>query len=563
MANTRRRKYHGGNSTLVDLVETGDSFPPGFTSRRWLARHWAHLLLVGLTLVGGGLRFYDLGGKTLWLDEAFSVWLADHGPLALIEWVVRIDQHPPLYYLALSVWMRVFGDLPGAVRGLSALCSTLTIPLFYLIAKRISHDRWTALLATGILALSPFHVRFAQEARMYALLTLLAGGAIYGAIAFLQRSEGPLVQARDWLRVATWRGNPAMGPALTLAFCQTGAMWTHNTAAVFLPLALNLPVLGCVFYRRWRAQPVSLPAVNLPGFLRAWLGTQAVAFLLWLPWLGPFVRQVRGVDQAFWIPAPDIDRIVATFQSFAFAHLYPTGINGALLLFYLVLAGLGLRAMRRQAAWAWFLASLWLTPIAGELLVSLRRPIFYDRTLIWTTLAFYLLMALGIRSIGRRGRESVPPPRWARLTQVGLALLVAGVSVMALGSYYRHFEKEGWADAAAHVAQEAAADDLILFNATWVQIPFEYYFRHYDRAVELRGVPSDLFDSGQLEPQMTPADLPRLEELIEGRSRVWLVYSHDWYTDPTGLIPRTLEATLDETARTEFPGLQIFEYRRQ
>jgi hypothetical protein len=353
-----------------------------------------------------------------------------------------------------------------------------------------------------------------------------------------------------------------MGPALTLALCQAAAMWTHNTAAVFLPLALNLPVLGSAVYRRWRAQPVSLPAVNRPGFVRAWLATQGVAFLLWLPWLGPFVRQARGVDQAFWIPAPDIDRIAETFQSFAFAHLYPSSVNGALLLLYLVLAGLGLWTMRKQAAWAWFLASLWLTPIVGELLVSLRRPIFYDRTLIWTTLAFYLLMALGIRSIGRRGRN-VRLPGWAALTQVGLALLIAGVSVTALASSYRHFQKEGWADAAAHVAQAAAADDLILFHATWVQIPFEYYFRHYDRVVELRGAPSDLFDSGQLEPQMTPADLPRLEELIAGRSRVWLVYSHDWYTDPAGLIPQALEAVLDETARTEFPGLQIFEYRRQ
>ncbi|MEZ4611139.1 MAG: hypothetical protein R2838_12995 [Caldilineaceae bacterium] len=45
------------------------------------------------------------------------------------------------------------------------------------------------------------------------------------------------------------------------------------------------------------------------------------------------------------------------------------------------------------------LLSLCVVPFVGELMVSLRRPIFYDRTLIWTTLPFYLLMAIGIRGV--------------------------------------------------------------------------------------------------------------------------------------------------------------------
>ena len=52
-----------------------------------------------------------------------------------------------------------------------------------------------------------------------------------------------------------------------------------------------------------------------------------------------------------------------------------------------------------KLAWALLLLSLVLTPFLGELLVSLRRPIFYDRTLIWTTLPYYMLMAVGIRGL--------------------------------------------------------------------------------------------------------------------------------------------------------------------
>ena len=357
--------------------------------------------MVGLTLLGGLLRFYDIGAKTIWLDEAFSIWTAHHTPAEILDWLVRIDQHPPLYYLLLSGWIRLFGDLQGAARSLSALCSTLTIPLFYLIAQRISHDRWTALLATLILTLSPFHVRFAQETRMYALLTLLAAGAIYGAVCLLQRTDGRRITWRDWLDPRRWRQHPAMAAAFALALCQAGVMWTHNTATVFFPLALNLPVIGVALAQRRSGRLSSMAAINHRGFLADWLQVQAVAVFLWLPWLAPFLRQARGVDEEFWIPPPDLPRIIETFEAFNFAHLPPMAITGPLLLLYLTLAAIGLVSMRRRAAWGWLLASLWLTPIVSELLVSLRRPIFYDRTLIWTTLALFLLLALGIRSLGR------------------------------------------------------------------------------------------------------------------------------------------------------------------
>jgi hypothetical protein len=56
---------------------------------------------------------------------------------------------------------------------------------------------------------------------------------------------------------------------------------------------------------------------------------------------------------------------------------------------------------------------------------------------------------------------------------------------------------------------------------------------------------------------MTTRDLPRLRELLQGRDRVWLVYSHDWYTDPEGLIPAALEKKLDLYDRWDLEGLQV------
>jgi len=96
-----------------------------------------------------------------------------------------------------------------------------------------------------------------------------------------------------------------------------------------------------------------------------------------------------------------------------------------------------------------------------------------------------------------------------------------------------------------------------------VQIPFDFYFRFHNRPVAEHGVPVDLFDRGILEPKMAEDDLPRLRALIRGHERVWLVYSHDWYTDPQGLIPPALEEELDMLDRWSFYGLQVQLYGMQ
>jgi hypothetical protein len=88
----------------------------------------------------------------------------------------------------------------------------------------------------------------------------------------------------------------------------------------------------------------------------------------------------------------------------------------------------------------------------------------------------------------------------------------------------------------------------------------DYRYRHVGPPVEERCLPADMFDRGILEPKMAPADVPRLADLIAGRKRIWLVYSHHWYTDPQGIITRYLDATLDKQAERAFNGLNILLY---
>ncbi|RIK34920.1 MAG: hypothetical protein DCC55_31920 [Chloroflexi bacterium] len=508
----------------------------------WLRRLLPTVLLLIIVLLGAWLRFVSIGAKTVWLDEAFSIWIAHHTLPDLWSWLIRIDQHPPLYYSLLHFWQALFGDLQGAVRSFSALCSTLTLPLFYLVAVRLL-NRSTALIATLVLALSPVHIRFAQEARMYAFLTLAVAVALWCLVHILCDEERrPL---RKW-----WLG---------LAAAQAAVMLTHNTATVFFPLALNLGVGGALLWKYWQGGVSSWPALNDSVFERRWVRGQALAFILWLPWSVPFVIQAVGVDRKFWLPPPTVETVWQVLHNFNVAFvpdwvpLFP-----AWDLLYWLLAVLGVISLRRTPARGLLLLTLWLAPLVGELLVSLRRPIFYERTILWVTLPYYLLLAVGIRWLGSAEKERY---LWLRrAVQTLVVALIIVLSTTGLTGYFFFFEKEEWNKAAAYVAEQAAPGDVVVFNATWVQLPFDYYFRHYNTGTELRGLPVDLFERGELEPQMTEEDLPQLRSLADEHRRIWLVYSHDWYTDPQQIIPREFSRLMRRTDQRQFAGLQVMRF---
>lgn len=544
----------------------------------------APLLVLLITLAGGFLRVLLLGVKGMWLDETFSIWLANQPVAEMLHWIVKIDPHPPLYYLLLHPWIALAGDAPYEARLLSALFGVATIPIIYLIGKRLS-GVMVGLAAAVLLALSPFNIYFAQEVRMYSLLTFNAAVAIYALVRLLTdaRSVEPIGgQLRMYLH--TWR---SVGPVdvdaagefsyqdktrnqspwrawvhrlrpSSIRQIETDLAWgllvvfsaatllTHNTALFFL-LAVNLFVFGLFLYQRAKKSGAP-PALQAPS-LANWVKAQIGILLLWSPWLVGFVRQVGRVDQEFWIPQPTYDSVAQTFQSLLNAPGSGQPLQVTMLWFVCALLCLGLFYYRQKLSIFFLLAALFAVPFLGELLVSLRRPIFYDRTLIWTTIPLLLLLAAGIAQL-----------RFRLLIVLVLGILAANY-LFSVGDYYRFHQKEDWSTASGYVANFAEKDDLVLFNSNFVVIPFDYYFEpfaeYYSLQVIKQGIPLDLFESGVLEPKMTEGDIPALVSLLSEHDRVWLVYSHDSYTDPKGLIPQTLAEEKELVRTREFYGGRV------
>lgn len=81
-------------------------------------------------------------------------------------------QHPPLYYSLARLWNRHFGNSTANIRRFSATIGILTIPCLYLLCQELFSSRATALVASALFSVSPFHLLYAQEARQYSLWTM-------------------------------------------------------------------------------------------------------------------------------------------------------------------------------------------------------------------------------------------------------------------------------------------------------------------------------------------------------------------------------------------------------
>jgi mannosyltransferase len=513
------------------------------------------MILIAIILLGAGLRFYNIGKQPLWLDEAFSVWLGKQSLADIVRVTVDVDTSPPLHYFMLHYWIALGGDGEVWTRTLSALVSILTIPAIFFTGKLLASAE-VGLISALIFAVSPFQVAYGQEARMYAPMALFGGLSLWMTAYLLTDERAHTQVIGSQLKAYLF----TRGPRQPLYCITTDLAWLgymvftaltvfSHTTGIFLPLAVNIFVLGLILFRRFF--PGREGNLHAP-MLRNWIIAQIGLFLLYLPWLPSFYKQSQGVIAQFWIPKPTAKIVGDTLKSLLMDYL-PTRLAWG----NWVWAGFGaafflsIFYFRRKQAQFIFLAVLFFIPLVAEIAISNWRPIFADRTLIWTTLPLYILVAAGISQL--RYRSFV----------LTATLVLFTIALLSLNYFFTYVEKERWDQAAAYVAKSVQPGDLVIYNAGWVQIPFDYYYRRTGAApIEEIGMPATLFERGILEPHMAVSDLPHLREVIQNRQRVWLVYSHNWWTDPQSLIPSEMRKYLRLEATRRFYGIQVQLYTK-
>ncbi|MCC5661876.1 glycosyltransferase family 39 protein [Nostoc sp. XA010] len=256
------------------------------------------LIVIILLVLGIFLRFVNIDKKIYWHDEAFTsfriagytvkeikenIYINQEITVADIQkfqhinsqrtWIDALSsqakedgQHPPLYYLLLRFWEQVFGSSPAAIRTLTAILSLLLFPAVYWLSIELFNSSTIGWAAIALVAISPFHLLYAQNAKQYSLwsvIVVLSSAAILRAIK-LERNHNKI----NWL---------IYGITLVIG------LYTYPlTALVALSHGIYLIII-----KGWR----------LTKSLIAYLVTFSIAFISFTPWLYVMsLNNFKGID---------------------------------------------------------------------------------------------------------------------------------------------------------------------------------------------------------------------------------------------------------------------------
>jgi uncharacterized membrane protein len=454
-------------------------------------------LLVTAIVTATLLRLVTLNRKSLWLDEVVTLQIAQDTWSNIIT--NRWDPHPPLYYLLMHAWISL-GQNEFVLRLPSAIAGIIAIPLLYWLAREWV-DKWSAMAAVWMLTLAPLHIWYSQETRMYALACTLGLASTWAYSVAIRRDS--------WLAWSAWVAATVLG--------------LYISYSTFLLLAAQIVFLVPICQFKGKGRRTLLTA------LAALIGV----VLLFLPQMGTLTTQVVASFRGAYYYVP-VQQWLASNSISADA----TVLNAVILL-----VGLFLLACASIVAWV-LLRRVGHIRI-GVVLVGL------------TVLAYEILLPASVvmRGLGIKRQLLVLFPyglvfvaavigayRYRRRLLIGLAiqtLLFAGYTSLVL-------EQENWRGVAEWINARALANDVVLFDASYAQMGFDYY---YHSGIPRQGV--------------GPSDVPtKLESLTTSRQNVWLVLENDIYTDPHAIVRRWLDENRNPTQEFDFAGVRVILYNR-
>ncbi len=498
-------------------------------ARRRMKLRGEHLLLLAILCLGLFLRVYNLGGESLWYDEVISVGLAHMTPAEIIADRAH-NVHPPFYFLVLRGWVALFGDSEFAVRLLSVVFGCFAILMIYKVG-RLLFDKEVGMRASLLLAVSAFHIQYSQEARAYSLLVLLTLASFYCFLKLLKEKN-------NWL---------SMGYVLSSALLA----YTHYYG-LFVLVAQNL----------YFATLLLLPRKDFQLTLKRWLILQSLIVLLFVPWVPILIHQVSQVKSGFWIAPPSKKTLRTTFRQYAGSKV---SMNFCFLLASLSLITLdktiGGRGWKTPSKWfaslrqriiltdfrkIWLLSCWLFIPVFVPFFVSsISTPIYNHRYTIIASLAFYLLMAKGVKNLAY----------WP-IKGIALSAFII-LSLMSVQGYFGKIQKEQWRETARYVNSMAESGDLILFNAGRSKEAFEYYSQRSDLDKKPFPEPGSHSKYEKYDEKM----MKRLIPVIKRHERVWLVLSHR--RDRKGLIAETLQKRYGLAYHQKLRGIEVYLFEKR
>ena len=395
--------------------------------------------LVGITALSLGLRLFRLDADSFWHDE-FLTWTNIEAPWSqLVPHVIKAEFIPPLYFAVLKIWSGIAGDGEFALRVPSVFFGTWTVFLLGRFVWRLAGPA-AGCLASLLLAISPFHVYYSQEARPYALFALL----ILSTTMVLGRALEK-------------QAKPAWNVYVALASL---ACYTHYFTVYFLAAQSLVVALFCIRQQKWRL-----------GL--SWVIAMAKVGFLYTPWIPCIFQHVwrNGDWLGTWLGTMYPLQQLETVGRTVLLHYYYGLLSDAFLLGVVLAIAAGLllgfsKSTPGNEAWAFrLLVAMVLGPLMLAWLVSQFRPSLYPRYVIPI-----LPPAMGMIAVSSWA--------WRRF---GLRYAVGGFFAccltVALADQMSHQHRPDMRGLAEHLAKNLQPGDGVYLEPWWEIHGLNYYMR--------------------------------------------------------------------------------------
>ncbi len=389
--------------SITHVAVTDGARPPAFTTQQLV-------LLTGITLVATILRLYKLGEWSLWVDEAHT--FRDAVAPSASFWESDLRNYPLSFLMLRGLFSLGMPTSEGWLRLPFVFFGIMSVPALAILG-RIMVGRRAALLAALLLAVSPWHIFWSQNARSYSVVlffVLIAAGAFYDGM--LRRSPVYMI----------------VGLAITVV-----AGLFHPSAYILLG---GLAAFGFIAFRDPEL-PKSRALKWLPVIS---LGVLAVIVFVLLPLL----ERIHQGKAEF-----SLMHLVQTMVFFVRTPLIVAAIGGMLLLFE-----------RRHLA-APFLLCWVAVPVVVLAILATGIVKVTAQYAFYTLPAFCLLAAVVVRALADGVKGEGFRGTLLRVVPLGILLLdMAGQSVLYFDKYYG--ERPRWREAAEFVMSQQGAYKRVL-----------------------------------------------------------------------------------------------------
>ncbi len=314
--------------------------------------------------------------QSLWRDEVFSILLAQQ-PLSFF--LPKLSFEPPLYYILLHFWIKLFGTSEIAVRSLSLLGFTFSVIVVIAWAEKLFRSHFLSWGLPIIYFLNPMLLYYAFEVRTYGWYIFFIVLSFYGYVE------------KKWV---------------LYFFATVLGFYTHSYM-IFVPFVQGVHFLF-MFVTKHKLKNISIKTIRIllqERFIRI----SILTLLSIAPWLIRIAFDASKLKESWYFPV-DFHLIKSVlgnmFIGYEGTPWYVWNITTLLSLIIVLYSVFAIQKKENRLRNIYFFLSMFL-PLIIVIGISFIKPLFVNRYLIHVTIAQVFLLAFALENVKKKTMQKI------------------------------------------------------------------------------------------------------------------------------------------------------------